>query len=310
MPDLGNDPMDSIGYAPAIPVGGTKIEQEPVQDVSSWVLPVAGMKSAPGDYASGEGNWARGSFGYKKPASKGGRIHEGVDIYAEGGTSIVAPVAGTITSAGYNKTSGYFVKLKGTDGIDYFFAHMDSQSPWASGSKVQSGIHIGGVGNSGNAAGTGKHLHFGMKKNGKSISPNDFLETGKQQKGTPLSAIPGLNTPEEIAQWANEEYKRQEGARAAARGFDPGAIQGIIDERMPSEEIPGFGQRFLGATLNSLSNSRMGGVGRVSMPRISATPNVSSALDGGIVDGSESGVPTAAAVDPALQREQVTDGRT
>ncbi len=286
---------------------------KPYEDPAStnWALPVAGMKSAPGDYASGEGNWARGSFGYKKPASKGGKTHEGVDIYAERGNSIVSPVAGTVTSAGFNNTSGYYVKIKGTDGIEYFYAHMNEASPWDQGSQVQSGIHIGTVGNSGNASGTSTHLHFGMRKNGKSISPNEFLETGKQSKQTPLSAIPGLNTPEEIAAWAQEELKNQSAAAQAnadMQGFDFAQIPGQIqDLQTPLNE--GFGQQFLGATINAFSNAQMGGAGRVPIPSVSTAPNVSSAMDatGANVGVDPSGVPVAEAVNPALQREPSND---
>ena len=277
-------------------------------DGTTWYMPVAGMKNAPGDYASGAGNWQKGSFGYQKPASKGGHVHQGTDIYAQEGSAIVAPVAGTVLSAGTGAKSGNYIKIRGTDGIEYYFAHMQSSSPWKPGARVQAGIYVGAVGKTGNASGTTAHLHFTMRKNGKAISPNAFLETGRQQKHTPLSAIPGLNTPEEIANWAMEESTRQAAAFGAMEGFDAGSIQQrLLDGQAVEEE--GFGQRFLGSTLDAFSRRVSGGNNRVPIPKLTDTQGSSafSAID----QDTESGVATATAEHPALAREEsleVTDG--
>jgi hypothetical protein len=275
---------------------------------TNWYLPVAGMRSAPGDRSQG-GNWAEGSFGYQKPISKGGHIHEGVDIYADAGTAIVSPVAGTITSAGYNKTSGHYVRMRGVDGIDYFFAHMQASSPWKAGTNVQSGIYVGAVGQSGNAAGTSPHLHFSMRKNGYAVKPNDFLRTGQQQQTTPLSAIPGLNTPEEIQAWAKQEAERLAAANSAmqAGGFDAGSIPGMIAD---GQKVPdrGFGQQFLSATLDAFSKSLAGGQ-RTPIEGLAPDTDMSTALSGvggeGATMGSSGDVPTEKAVHPALQRQDV-----
>ncbi len=265
---------------------------------TNWVLPVAGMRGDPGDRSQG-GNWARGSFGYQKPASKGGHIHSGTDIYADAGTSIVSPVAGTVTAVGYGKQSGHYIRIKGTDGIEYYFAHMQQPTRWERGVKVQAGINVGFVGNSGNASGTSAHLHFGMKKNGRSISPNEFLETGTKQSHTPLSAIPGLNTPEEIARWVQEELSRQSAANAEMSGFNAAGITGMIaDEQVTAQqEMEGFGASFMRGTLEASSNSRMGGIGRVPVPRVGPEAQVSSALEGG---GEATDIGNA--TNPALQR--------
>ena len=261
---------------------------------TNWVLPVAGMRSDPGDRSQG-GNWARGSFGYQKPASKGGHIHEGTDIYADAGSSIVSSVAGTVTSVGYGSKSGYHIRIRGNDGIDYYYAHMQAPSQWSQGTKIQAGIHIGAVGNTGNASGTTPHLHFGMKRNGRAISPNDFLETGTQQKHTPLSAIPGINTPEEMAKWVKEEMARQSEAFGEMRGFDAGGITDMIEEGQQPNQMEGFGASFMRGTLEAASRSQMGGVGRIPVPGIAPQVDVSSALGGG-------GTDIGNATNPALDR--------
>ena len=279
------------------------------QDVSrqkptgtTWYMPVAGMKQAPGDFASGKGNWSRGSFGYQKPASKGGHVHAGTDIYAEAGSAIVSPVAGTVISVGNGSKGGNFIKIRGTDGIEYYFAHMQEASPWKQGTKVQAGIFVGAVGNSGNASGTTPHLHFSMKKNGKSISPNAFLETGRQQKHTPLSAIPGLNTPEEVANWAVEESRRQAAGHGAMQGFDAQGIAGQIQEGQADVTQEGFGQQFLSATLNAQSR-RIAGGERIPVPSVGGGPGMSTALGDSVSGGAAAPVPEAQAVDPVSGRQ-------
>ena len=296
----------------AMPSQGTGMSVGQATPTTNWILPVAGMRGAPGDRSQG-GNWARGSFGYRKPASKGGHTHTGTDIYADAGSSIVTPVAGTITSVGYGSESGYHVRIRGTDGIDYYFAHMQEKSQWSQGAKVNAGIHIGFVGNSGNASGTSPHLHFGMKKNGKAISPNDFLETGTQQKHTPLSALPGLNTPEEVARWVKEELARQSAAYGEMKGFNTGSIPGMIQQgQMDASGMmdEGFGQRFLGSTLDAHSRAMLGGRERTPIPRVGAQADVSSALS-----ATEGGVPEADPTNPVVGRmnvdntEEVPDAR-
>lgn len=310
----GDDKKTGGAAVKAAPVGSANnntLRTVNVDPGTNWVLPVAGMASEPG------ANWSRGSFGYQKPASKGGHIHQGVDIYAARGTAILAPVSGTVISVGTGKIGGNYIKIRGIDGIEYYFAHMDAESPWERGAKVNAGIYLGAVGNSGNAAGTSTHLHFSMKKNGTAVSPNDFLSTGQQQQHTPLSSIPGLNTPEEIAAWAQEEFRRQSGFYDAQQaglqqqgmgGFDVGGIAGRIYEGQEGPNMEGFGQRFLGSTLSAFANRQAGGE-RVPIPKggdSSALGGNSSALEGEALTPSEThGVPVEEAVNPALQRQEV-----
>jgi len=268
---------------------------------TTWYMPVAGMKQAPGNYAAGTGNWSKGSFGYQKPASKGGHVHTGTDIYAEEGTAIVSPVAGTVLSSGSAPQSGNYVRIRGTDGVEYYFAHMQHASPWKTGARVQAGIYVGAVGKTGNASGTTPHLHFAMKKNGKSISPNAFLETGRQQKHTPLSAIPGLNTPEEIANWAIEESKRQAAAMGEMQGFDTGAISGMLTDLTTPENESAFGTKIMSSTMDAFSR-------RVAQGDRTPIPTLDSGMGSGstALDSAEAGgaVPEAEAILPEMAREE------
>jgi len=89
--------------------------------------------------------------------------HQGaVDLFAARGTAVVAMIDGLIESAGYDETGGYYVSMRGDDGLTYYFAHLDALPLVGSGQRVTSGQRLGGVGESGNAAGTGPHLHLGI----------------------------------------------------------------------------------------------------------------------------------------------------
>ena len=53
-------------------------------------------------------------------------------------------------------------------------AHLDTTTV-TSGQRVRAGDQIGTEGNTGNAANTRTHLHFGVYKNGESIDPSTYL---------------------------------------------------------------------------------------------------------------------------------------
>jgi hypothetical protein len=254
-------------------------------NLGSWTLPVVGMTNSPGRYKpGGPAQWSTGSYGYQKPASKGGHTHKGVDIYADRGTAVMATVNGTITSMGEGAISGKYIKVRGDDGYEYYYAHLDSlHTGIARGQRVGQGQYLGGVGNTGNAAGTSHHLHFEIRKNGKSVNPNGFLQNGQAQQTTPLSSIPGLNTPGELQAYIEEQIRAAQVLAQGASGFDPATwnqqAQELSEEDMIREQTA-KGQNILGATLTAMSSS-IGGGQRTPMQKgttaLSATTGVDSA---------------------------------
>lgn len=92
----------------------------------------------------------------------GARRHEGIDIFADRGTPVTAPVAGVVSSVKESGIGGKQVWLRDTKrGWNLYFAHLDSQtvSPLQ---RVNPGDTLGLVGNTGNAKFTPPHLHFGI----------------------------------------------------------------------------------------------------------------------------------------------------
>jgi hypothetical protein len=95
----------------------------------------------------------------------------GSDIFAPRGSSIVSMVDGTVnfisTQATAGNSGGNAVQIKGVDGLTYYYAHMENTPLVKQGQTVKAGQKLGTLGDSGNAKGTGAHLHIGI---GKSIN--------------------------------------------------------------------------------------------------------------------------------------------
>ena len=156
-----------------------------------WVFPVLGTRDKGGPATE----W--GTYEYSNSFNvgrSGGSIHGAIDIYAPTGTEIKVPVTGMITavSGNPNGDGGWWVTMRGNDGIDYYFAHMNGPA-LVTGGFVQQGTTIGHVGQSGNAAGTKAHLHFKMSKNGNEVNPYYFLENGVQGYSQVTSPAGGGN---------------------------------------------------------------------------------------------------------------------
>ncbi len=115
-------------------------------------------------------------------APRGGRRHEGVDIFAPAGTPVVAAASGTIIKVGHDELGGRVVTVLGGGPALYYYAHLSSWAPGLRpGMAVEPGALLGTVGNTGNARGTPPHLHFGIYRVGffsvEAIDPVPWLET-------------------------------------------------------------------------------------------------------------------------------------
>ena len=118
----------------------------------SHIFPVAGPTQFTDDWL------------YPRP---GGRYHEGIDLFAERGTPLVAVADGTVYRVGWNTLGGWRFWLRDTGGTTYYYAHLESFAPAAQeGASVSAGTVLGYMGDSGSARGTGVHLHFEIHPGG------------------------------------------------------------------------------------------------------------------------------------------------
>ena len=135
------------------------------QEVREIVFPVQGEYSF--------------SDSYGDPRS-GGRVHEGVDIFADKMTPLIAAVDGRVTYIADPEPSwGYAVFITDRDGYQYRYIHMNNDTPGTDdgmggalyaypptiyrGSTITAGQLVGWVGDSGNAESTVSHLHFEIR---------------------------------------------------------------------------------------------------------------------------------------------------
>lgn len=87
-----------------------------------------------------------------------GTAHGAIDLFADRGTPVVAPVSG-LMSPYPNPSGGNAFEFYADDGIRYYGAHLDR---YGTSGYVRAGTVIGYVGNTGDAATTSPHLHFEM----------------------------------------------------------------------------------------------------------------------------------------------------
>ncbi len=119
----------------------------------------------------------RGAVGEFHAPRNGGRIHEGLDITAACGTPLVAVRNGRVRQVGYDPVLyGNFLLLHGEgEKRSYFYAHMPVPALVGKGEWVFEGERVGAVGETGNAVGTGCHLHFEIHVSGTPIDPLPML---------------------------------------------------------------------------------------------------------------------------------------
>ena len=116
-------------------------------------------------------------------ARDGGRGHQGIDIFAPRGTPIRSTTEGVIESKGMRGLGGLVVTILGPGGYRHYYAHLEDLGPQAVGEWVHQGEIIGYVGNSGNAAVSPTHLHYGIyAPSGRAINPYPFLRGGQQAR--------------------------------------------------------------------------------------------------------------------------------
>ncbi len=98
--------------------------------------------------------------------------HKGIDLGAATGTDVVSSLNGTVIEASSTGDFGIHLKIQ-TDDIIIIYAHC-SKLLVKQGEQVAQGQKIAEVGSTGKA--TGPHLHYEIRRNDKSINPEEILE--------------------------------------------------------------------------------------------------------------------------------------
>ncbi len=186
------------------PTPSTEQGQTIYNDHPGYVFPVA----------SGWALWVgAGSFG--APRDGGRRKHTGFDIGCPKGTPVLACTHGHIGVAGNDGgLGGNRIWLEGDDGKSYYYAHLLSFAVHQ-GAKVSEGQVIGYADNTGNAAHTATHLHFGIKVHGNWIDPYPSLlywsqgqhNEPREDDGVGFDLLaPVREVVQSASQWIVDEY--------------------------------------------------------------------------------------------------------
>jgi len=175
-------------------------------------------------------------FGDPRP---GGRTHEGNDLLGKKMMPLVAAVDGTISFINYPEaTWGYAVGIRDSDGYEYWYLHVNNDTPGTDdgkgdgffayapdiqpGNKVVKGQLVGWMGDSGDAEGTTPHLHFEIHApGGQPFDPYQSLKAAVHI-AAPNTEYPAL--PNEILPYASFSG----GANLASGNFDSDTASELV----------------------------------------------------------------------------------
>ncbi|MBQ8947474.1 MAG: peptidoglycan DD-metalloendopeptidase family protein [Lachnospiraceae bacterium] len=101
------------------------------------------------------------------------KFHNGIDLAAPYGSSILAAYDGDVVAADYSSSMGNYVMISHGSGIYTIYMHASSLKV-SKGQSVSKGQVIAAVGSTGRS--TGNHLHFSVRKDGNYVSPWGYLK--------------------------------------------------------------------------------------------------------------------------------------
>ena len=142
-----------------------------------------------------------GAYDARFGAWRGGRRHEGQDVFADAGTPLVAIRDGSVVEIGDNGGRGNYVAIWSHE-VDrtFVYLHMRAPTPLAPGDSVEGGARVGAVGCTGSC--WGDHLHLEMR-------------AGRGTTGRPLDPLPLLRR---LALRPRREHSARPSANASRSG--------------------------------------------------------------------------------------------
>lgn len=113
-------------------------------------------------------------YGYRiHPILNVEQFHNGVDMAAPYGSSILAAYDGDVIAADYSSSMGNYIMIDHGDGLYTIYMHASALYV-SKGQSVYRGEKIAAVGSTGRS--TGNHLHFSVRLNGNYVSPWNYIK--------------------------------------------------------------------------------------------------------------------------------------
>jgi apolipoprotein N-acyltransferase len=115
--------------------------------------------------------------GYFGTSRSGNRSHEGLDLFGEVGTPVLAVRSGIVTAATMRRGMGKFIVIRHSPSLASTYGHL-SEIFVKKNQLVRQGQVIGAIGKTGNAnyKNMQPHLHLEIRKNGIPQDPMEYLE--------------------------------------------------------------------------------------------------------------------------------------
>lgn len=105
------------------------------------------------------------------------RTHDGIDIAAVQGTTVLSASSGTVTSVTDDPLMGTTVTIRHDGGYETTYANLQARPNVEAGETVSAGQIIGAVGRTAAAeSAQGPHLHFAVTKDGVPVDPGEYLD--------------------------------------------------------------------------------------------------------------------------------------
>lgn len=212
----------------------------------------------------------RGGVGHAFGEVRGDRLHKGIDISVPAGTTVSAPISGTVRRKEDPKGYGHYYIITSPDGkTEARVAHL-SEFGVEDGAQIRKGQVIGKSGGAKGAPGAGNssgaHVHYELRINGEPVDPTGQHRTTGSTSGQPslvdmLSAVrsdPALmNSPKRMqeaerqirsmytAQKESEAQAEQDATDAAysalaEAGGDWSKVPATIRAAVPGRARPGL----------------------------------------------------------------------
>lgn len=116
-------------------------------------------------------------YGYRvHPIKKYYHFHHGIDIANRLGTPVYATANGRVVEIGYDRDYGHYILIDHEYGYNTFYAHLSKIYVHRNESVTKYQI-IAEIGNSGSS--TGPHLHYEVRRYGRSTNPIPYLDKKK-----------------------------------------------------------------------------------------------------------------------------------
>ncbi len=119
------------------------------------------------------------------------RVHTGIDISAEEGAEVFASADGVVTKVYSDPMLGRTVEITHEGGIVSVYSNLASANiSVQEGDEVKSGALIGKVGDTSlSELADESHLHFGIKVNGVSVNPLDYISESSKQASLGITDV-------------------------------------------------------------------------------------------------------------------------